>query len=204
MKQYKIDQINWKTHKSPVLTGFHEPHVPFTLLHNGDFLDNFLKIRLQGNLFNGYNLPSRFIISLKHTAIRPARTQNRCNMLGKIFDLLTIESHKTCWFLIIKQCHLFVLSRTCWAFESIQLQHGQGQALAQEWLKWFNFGKNLHLEVDPGIIWRIIQIIHSLPWWRFAWSECSLVANQRLLWIRWQQQVENCLGQGQQKTSKPL
>lgn len=47
---------------------------PVTLLHDGDFLDDLLKIRLHRNLFDGYNLPSFFIIGLKHAAIRPAGT----------------------------------------------------------------------------------------------------------------------------------
>lgn len=55
----------------------HEPHVrvPVTLLHNGDFLDDLLKIGLHRNLFNGDNLPGLFIMGFEHTAIRPAETQ---------------------------------------------------------------------------------------------------------------------------------
>lgn len=61
----------------------HEPReqAPVTLLHNGDFLDDLLKIRLHRNLFDGYNLPGLFIMGFKHTAIRPADTQRqRFNM----------------------------------------------------------------------------------------------------------------------------
>jgi len=50
-------------------------HIPVALLHDGDFLDDLLKIRLHRNLFDGYNLPRFFIISLKYTTIRPAETQ---------------------------------------------------------------------------------------------------------------------------------
>lgn len=60
-------------HTSTVVTGF--LLVPVTLLHDGDFLDNFLKIWLHRNLFNGHNLPSLFIMCFEHTSIRPADTQ---------------------------------------------------------------------------------------------------------------------------------
>lgn len=60
--------VSW--HRSSSVT-----HVPVTLLHDGDLLDDLLQIRLHRNLFDGYDLPSFFIMSLKYAAVRPAGTQ---------------------------------------------------------------------------------------------------------------------------------
>lgn len=53
----------------------HKACVPVALLHDGDFLDDLLQVRLHRNLFDGHNLPGLFIMSFKHTAIRAADTQ---------------------------------------------------------------------------------------------------------------------------------
>lgn len=64
--------------------------VPVTLLHDGDFLDDLLKIRLHRNLFDGYDLPRLFIMCFKHTSVRPADTKRErgtFNMMRQLFPL---------------------------------------------------------------------------------------------------------------------
>lgn len=51
-------------------------NAPVTLLHDGDFLNDLLQIRLYRNLFDGNNLPRFLIIGLEYTTIRPADTKS--------------------------------------------------------------------------------------------------------------------------------
>lgn len=83
-------------------------HVPVTLLHDGDFLDDLLKIRLHRNLFDGYDLPSFFIMGLKYAAVRPAGTQRE--RLNTVFQLLMTEINEQ--ILVISKFNQTVSSHT--------------------------------------------------------------------------------------------
>lgn len=47
--------------------------VPVTLLHDGDLLDDLLKVRLHRNLFDGDDLARLLVVGFEHGAIRPAQ-----------------------------------------------------------------------------------------------------------------------------------
>lgn len=51
--------------------------VPVALLHDGDLLNDLLKVRLHGDLFDCHDLSRLFVMSFKHAAVRPGDTERQ-------------------------------------------------------------------------------------------------------------------------------
>lgn len=49
-------------------------YTPVTLLHDGDLLDDLLKVRLHRNLFDGDDIARLLVVGFEHGAVRPADT----------------------------------------------------------------------------------------------------------------------------------